>query len=345
MPADSNSFQEQFHRRWQHLRDPDVRALAWLIDAPDLLDPAAPQWNARIASLPDAAGTDAAAWLAELDRDPARLQAYLGVQPFTRLGRYAERLMAFYFEHLTILVANGLQVRANKNDTVGEFDFLLRKDGALVHWEFATKLYLLEAGSIGAEADYFVGPNLADTLGLKMRKILDRQLALGKHPAAQAYLPQPVVSAQALVKGWLFYHEHHAATLRPAGVLPTHCRGFWCPLSELDRTDAERYMILPRLRWLAPARAERDQMIDRVTLTSVLSTHFAGDSMPVLVALLRIEEGIGIEIARGFIVPDDWSSRAGDRVRKMRQDSTDKSDSELQSSAYKLAGDGAKSDD
>jgi hypothetical protein len=323
MPADRASFQEQFHRRWQHLRDPDVRALAWLIDAPGLLDPAAPQWNAKIASLPDGAGTDAASWLAELDRDPSRLQAYLGVQPFTRLGRYAERLMAFYFEHLSILVANGLQVRANKNDTVGEFDFLLRKDGALVHWEFATKLYLLEAGSTGAEADYFVGPNLADTLGLKMRKILDRQLALGKHPAAQAYLPQPIAAAQALVKGWLFYHEHQAAAARPAGVQPTHCRGFWCALSELDRTGAEHYMILPRLRWLAPARADQAQMVDGATLAGMLSAHFAGDTMPVLIALLRIEEGIGIEFARGFVVPDDWSSRAGDRVHKMQQLGTD----------------------
>ncbi len=319
MPAESGSFQDRFHQRWHHLTDPDVRALAWLIDAPDLLDPHAPQWQSKIASLPCTAGADAASWLAELNRDPSRLHAYLAVQPFTRLGRYAERLMAYYFEHQHILVANGLQVRANKNDTVGEFDFLLQQDGALLHWEFATKLYLLEASGMGAESDYFVGPNLADTLGLKMRKILDRQLALAMHPAAQPYLPQPVSAAQALIKGWLFYHDSHVPSARPAGVLPEHCRGFWCSLSELDHIDAERYMVLPRLRWLAPERSLLNQTIDRATLTDTLSVHFANDSMPVLIALLRVDDGLAIEYSRGFIVPNDWSRRAGERVRIMRQ--------------------------
>ena len=35
---------------------------------------------------------------------------------------------------------------------------------------------------------------LADTLGRKMRKILDRQLALGQHPAAAGLLPRPLVA-------------------------------------------------------------------------------------------------------------------------------------------------------
>ncbi|HEX7634981.1 MAG TPA: DUF1853 domain-containing protein, partial [Noviherbaspirillum sp.] len=45
------SHQAQFHRRWNHLNDPHVRTLAWLLDAPDLLDPQAPQWQGRIASI------------------------------------------------------------------------------------------------------------------------------------------------------------------------------------------------------------------------------------------------------------------------------------------------------
>ena len=36
MPADARSF----HRKWGHLARPHVRALAWLLDSPDLLDPA-----------------------------------------------------------------------------------------------------------------------------------------------------------------------------------------------------------------------------------------------------------------------------------------------------------------
>ncbi|WP_308621444.1 hypothetical protein [Massilia sp. Se16.2.3] len=39
------SYQEGFHRRWSHLRRARVRALAWLLDSPDLLDADAPHWQ------------------------------------------------------------------------------------------------------------------------------------------------------------------------------------------------------------------------------------------------------------------------------------------------------------
>ena len=221
------TFQEQFARRWNHLNDPLVRDLAWLLDSPDLLDPAARQWQGKIATLADHMSPALRDWLAELDRAPGAVHAYLNLETFTRLGRYAEKLLAFYFQHRGILFAHALQVRAGRNDTVGEFDFLLRQGDALLHWEFATKLYLLETGGIGHEADYFVGPNLADTLGAKMRKILDRQLLLAQHPAAQIHLPQAVAAAQALIKGWLFYHGQEPVRPEPLGLSVGHFRGFW----------------------------------------------------------------------------------------------------------------------
>jgi uncharacterized protein len=311
-------FQSRFHQHWKHLNDPDVRTLVWLLDSPGLLDPDAPQWQGKIAMLSPHAARDAADWLVELDRDPAALHEYLAVQPFTRLGRYAEKLLAFYFERQGVLAACGVQVRAAKNETIGEFDYLLNHAERLVHWEFATKLYLLESSGAGHEADYFVGPNLADTLGLKMRKILDRQLSLASHPAALPHLPAPVVAAQALVKGWLFYHDDDAEAGIPSGVMPGHCRGFWCALAELDTLSAERYVILPRLRWLAPVKTTAEQTLDRQALREALDAHFAQDSMPVLVALATLDGNMAYESDRGFIVPDDWRSRAGDRVRRMR---------------------------
>jgi hypothetical protein len=313
-PDADSSFQSQFHRRWNHLNDPHVRALAWLLDAPDLLDPHAPQWQGKIATLAGDLNQDVADWLTALDCAPAALHAYLDVQPFTRLGRYAEKLLAFYFRHQDILMAHGVQVRAGKNDTVGEFDFLLHRGSDLVHWEFATKFYLLESSGIGQQPDYFVGPNLADTLGAKMHKILDRQLSLAQHPAAQRHLPQPVAAAQALVKGWLFYHDNDPMPVRSIGVAENHCRGFWCPLGELDGVVAERYAILNRLSWLAPAKIAAAQTLDKEALEHVLAAHFSHDTMPVLVALLLPQGEYLLETDRGFIVPDDWRSRAGERV-------------------------------
>jgi uncharacterized protein len=317
---ETTTFQSRFHRRWNHLEEPHVRTLAWLLDAPDLLDAGAACWQGRIATL-GSLDQGVSDWLADLDRDPAALHAKLDLRRLTRLGRYAEQLMAFYFEHQGILLAHGVQVRAGKNETVGEFDFLLRHDRSLLHWEFAAKFYLLELGGgpicAGHEADYFIGPNLADTLGAKMRKILERQLALSRHPAAQVHLPQPVTSAQALVKGWLFYRLGEPRLVQPTGVSAAHCHGFWCSLSELGQVAAAQFIILPRLDWLAPAKTRDNAILDRQQLNQQLAAHFADSSMPVLVAALEQSGAWWLETERGFIVSDDWRSRAGQRVRRL----------------------------
>lgn len=302
MAATPDTYQARFDRRWGHLAQPHVRALAWLIDAPDLLDPHDPHWEGKIASL-GAAPATVDAWLAALDADPARLLAALGTRVYTRLGLYAEKLMAFYFQEQGQLVAHGLQVRAARNDTVGEFDFLLDAghDG-LEHIEFATKFYLLQ-GEAASRFDTFVGPNLADSLGAKMRKIFEKQLALGEHPAARALLPRPVTRARALVKGWLFYPVDAQRAM--AGISARHCSGFWCALQEVAALQADAYVVLPRLQWLAPYRGQ-----EPVLGREALQTTLADAPTPVLVASVREEGGMSVETGRGFIVPDDWRERA-----------------------------------
>jgi hypothetical protein len=304
----TSSYQATFHRRWGHLRRAPVRALAWLLDSPDLLDADAPEWAGRIATLgPVTAGV--ADWLARLDLDPTALDAALGGKTYTRLGLYAEKLMAFYFAEQGRLVRHGLQVRASRNDTVGEFDFLLESGpDALTHIEFATKFYLLDGGG-SSEFDALVGPNLADSLGRKMRKVFERQLALGEHPAAQALLPRPVTLAQALVKGWLFYPSGSWPAMR--GITAGHCRGFWCALAELDEVAGEAFLVLPKLEWLAPLRAPAaTATMDRVELAAVLARQFTASGTPVLVASVRRHDGFVEEIERGFVVPGDWRGRA-----------------------------------
>jgi hypothetical protein len=313
-PADS--YQQGFHRRWGHLRRARVRALAWLLDAPDLLDANDPQWAGRIATL-GPISPEVGDWLQRLDHDPAPLDAALGGKIYTRLGLYAEKLLAFYFQEHGRLVAHGLQVRASPNDTVGEFDFLL-EDGpdSVEHIEFATKFYLLdgEGGQQqGWQLSALVGPNLADSLGLKMRKVFERQLSLGGHPAAQALLPRPVARARALVKGWLFYPSGSWPAMR--GIAAGHCRGFWCALDEIDNLAGEDFLMLPRLQWLAPFRAaSATWMLNRAQLHAELSAQFETSSTPVLVSVVRYLPGQMIEeIERGFIVPNDWRERAAAR--------------------------------
>ncbi|HEV2610964.1 MAG TPA: DUF1853 family protein [Noviherbaspirillum sp.] len=290
-----------------------MRALAWLLDAPNLLDPEAPQWQGKIASLHEPTPATII-WLNTLDKQPQSLHAYLGDQPMNRLGRYAEKLMAFFFAFNGTLAAHGLQVQNGKNATIGEFDFLLKQGNSLLHWEFATKFYLLESDGADDLPDHFVGPNLADTLGAKMRKIMDQQLALSLHPAASAYLPQPVAAAQALVKGWLFYY---GGTPWSAAAMPPPCRGFWLPAAEFRKLKADGFVILSRLRWLAPASATPDQCMSSETLENFLKDHFIRDDMPVMIALMHADDGRFEESDRGFIVPDGWRDRAGERISRM----------------------------
>lgn len=300
------SYQAHFERRWGHLARPHVRALAWLLDAPDLLDLNDPCWEGRIATL-GAVSPAVEQWLTALDSDPSALDAALGDKVHTRLGLYAEKLMAFYYRSHGLLVAHGLQVRAARNDTVGEFDFLLDagEDG-LEHIEFATKFYLLE-GEAASRFDTFVGPNLADSLGAKMRKIFERQLALGGHPAAQAVLPRPVTLARALVKGWLFYPQGAQAGV--AGITAGHCRGSWCAASALALQGDAQFVVLPRLQWLAPYRGQ-DAVHSVGSLQALLATQFETVTNPVLVAAVRETDGGWVETARTFVVPEDWQARA-----------------------------------
>jgi len=307
-----DSCQEQFHRRWNHLCDPHVRALAWLLDAPDLLDPQAPQWQGRIASLADA---DLAPWLAELDQQPQKLQdlhSYIGSLPSTRLGLYAEKLLAFYFERRQLLVAHSVQVRASKNDTVGEFDFLLRFGG---DWEFASKFYLLETSGDSLQVDDFIGRDMADSLGSKMQKLLHQQLALSQHPAARAHLSETVVSAQVLMKGWLFYPDQRHPAAVP-GVSANACRGYWCGMPDLQMDEAAGYYLLPRQRWLAPAKVASEDVRSAAQMKLLLSDYFAGDGSPVLLITLRPEGDFSLETDRGFVVPPDWARHAA--VRRQR---------------------------
>ncbi|MGS0740582.1 DUF1853 family protein [Glaciimonas sp. GG7] len=304
-------FQTQFHQRWNHLNDPHVRALAWLLDAPGLLDVHAPQWQGKIAHILDPQSI--AIWLQILDSQPEKrlaLHAFIGTLSSTRLGLYAEKLMAFYFQQHQMLVAHGLQVRTDKGETIGEFDFLLRQPGGLAHWEFATKFYLLKRHGPDLVADDFVGPNLSDSLGQKLDKTFHHQLLLSQHSAAQNYLSKPVVSAQALIKGWLFYQDQEFSVPCSLGVSDRHCRGYWCALSSLVTDKTAHYLILPRLRWLAPAKALPEDTLNAAELRQTLAAHFNHDRSPVMLATLRSVDGEVLEAKRGIVVPDDWAMRA-----------------------------------
>ncbi|MBC3830278.1 DUF1853 family protein [Undibacterium amnicola] len=316
-----NTYQDKFHREWSHLNDPHVRALAWLITSPDLLDKESAIWWRQIGSLETPDLSKVRTWLFNLDQHPSTLHEALKIHRFLRLGHYAENLLAFYFAHEGLLYGHGLQVHNEKAETIGEFDYLLFAQGGLLHLELATKFYLFHQPMTAHEHmrrlpdvyDY-LGPNLNDSLGAKMQKILQRQLILSQHDSARKLIQTRVVAARALIKGWLFYRSSEPKQLVP-GIASNHCLGFWWTLAEFEQLAVPYALKLERLQWLAPAQVSLDEVMDKSMILDTLQRYFHTDSTPVLVAIMKKNGDLMQEFCRGMVVPNDWPEKASQMQR------------------------------
>jgi hypothetical protein len=314
-------FQSLFHQYWHQLRDPHVRALAWLLTSPDMLAARAQEWGGQIGSVPIPEPEALIAWLTQLDEQSAPLHQALELHKHKRLGRYAEKLLAYYLQQRGLLYAQGVQVHQHGANTLGEFDFLVRNRKGLLHWELATKFYLYgpPAEPSGKVDLYdFVGPDLVDTLGGKMQKMIEQQLTLARHPMAQSLLPEPVYKAQAIVKGWLFFRNMAQSEQVGSLISPDHCRGFWWHKSEVSKVAIGHAMILPRLQWLAPAQAREEETVSKPVLLDTLERHFNSDSEPVMVAIMRRSGDLMQEMGRGIVVPDNWETKLEERRGMLR---------------------------
>lgn len=310
---DGISFQSVYRQQWDQLNDPHVRSLAGLLSAPDLLNKDALQWQHKIASLFPLA-EDVVGWLHDLDKQPEALHQAIADHPSNRLGRYAEILLGFYFQQYHRLVAQNIQIREGVHHTVGEFDFLIQGESGVEHWELATKFYLLVSTQFNMTLHSFLGPNLADSFGAKITKTLTHQLKLSEQPAAKAYLTYPVSAAYSLMKGWLFYQDMTQLVPESLGIATSHCRGFWCSLSQLDELDADGFLVLKRLHWLAPAKCQASEVMTKSALKSFIATQFELNPTPAMIALCRLDGEVMHEVHRGFVVSDAWY---GDALAKI----------------------------
>lgn len=299
--------------------DAAVRDLAWAIGSPTLLDADHPAFSGR--ALGDAFFAarlaEAENWLRDLDRAPEPLHHFIEAHHSHRLGHYFETLIEFWLRHAG---AADLRTRLHAGEaghSVGEFDFVFRKEawGGWLHWEAAVKFYL-QAAPI-AEWEHFIGPNPSDRLADKLRKLFDKQLALGSTSAGHAALGTTISPGpRAVVKGYLFFP---VGAKRPSvpGLSEHGLGGWWLRhgTSPLPAHHvAPRWKLLHRLAWLAPARAAPDEMkttFDTAHMNTIVERHFAraptSSRAPLLLAELAPgEDGIWREIARGFVVSPRW---------------------------------------
>lgn len=297
------------------LQDPAVRDLAWVIGSPGLLAAEYPAYQNQVVNDAwcNAQLHAGAAWLARLDLAPQPLHDFIAARPTRRLGHYFESLVKFWLLQMpdTHIIATNLQVK-DKQRTLGEYDFLFRDaSAALCHWETAVKFYLQREPL--AEQHAFIGPGTRDRLDLKLDRVFQHQLLLGHTPAGQQALPRGLQldKTQAFIKGYLFYHASSAQHLPVRGVSTEHLSGWWLrhSLEQVPQAStASRWIMLPRLRWLAPARVSAETAVMTLAqLNVMLHGHFSlGKDALLVFEVTRTETGEWQEISRGFVVCETW---------------------------------------
>lgn len=311
--------------RWDALRQPVVRDLAWLLFSADLLRAQPPV--GMLASAFETSDELAAtiAWLQALDADAGELQRDIAAARVTRLGRYAECLLAWFLQYgpTAHLIAANVPLR-RAGLTLGECDFLVQTQaGWRLHWELAVKCYL-HAGDGRAQLADYVGPNLQDRFDLKLSHLLDHQLPLSARAEFVSLGYVGPWEPQMFIKGWLFYPQEqeqgqgqNEAGNDPVEIDPAHALGWWTTRVDwpvFAAGHAQAWRVLPRLEWLAPRRhepgaaeAEGIEFVDAVAL----SERVAHQNGPTMVAAFWIDDaGRWVERSRGFIVPDDWPQKA-----------------------------------
>lgn len=224
-----------------------------------------------------------------------------------RLGFRFENHMQSWFQHhpdWSVKAANYV-VQMN-GQTAGEIDFLLEREGRLLHLELAVKFYL--GTSASREWDTWVGIDPVDRLDLKLAKF-ERQLALSERPDVHRHLEEQgwvVADRQACMKGWFF--EHFSRISRP--VLPFQAArdcnvGWWCherDWSNVWSTSGDWIALQPQ-HWLRVRHNEAD-VTDLVAPNAlVLEPRRHRVRM---VAMVHRADGVCSEISRGIVVDDRW---------------------------------------
>ena len=280
---------------WWRLSHPAVRDLAALLTAP-------PLWHSGCElPIPRLLGSQGFRFLLSLDDAPAPLTQWLEQEaPFGhRLGHYAESLLAFWLAHAPHcqLIARNHPVHSESGQTLGAADFLCLLDSAPYHLELTCKYY----GS--TTTDDFQGLNPADTLLGKAAK-LQQQCRLFHTPQARAQLPTPFQGYLKTSAASFCEAKTSEASPREANTGTTDCRqpqnfsqplntatiirgiGFTpngilngSPLNPLGwgglllpqwadypAQAAQRFHLLPRLAYLAPAHVTFEQTISAAEL-------------------------------------------------------------------------------
>lgn len=298
-----------------------VRDLAWVIGSPPLL-----QNSAQLNSI-NFIENDFflhqflifKKQLNRLEKNPSALNSFLEKNNTRLIGKYFERLIEFWLLHRDDirLIDSNIQINSG-NKTLGEFDFIYKDltSGQFIHLEVAGKFYLARHNS--SEWCNFIGPNGIDNLRIKLNKIINDQIPLGKNNVAQHVLFNLGVKNElisgVILKGYLFYNLKHFKEndyVMPDCAEPSHLKGWWLSENEiglLNTFSGSKWKIIERKNWVSRVYSCKDEkFLDIKTLILKLKKYFSTNRYPLLIAELDYTDNNCLfEKSRGFVVSDTW---------------------------------------
>ena len=178
-------------------------------------------------------------------------------QPF---GKKMETILEWYFEnHPNFeLLQKGIQITHDKK-TLGELDFLVRKNQEVQHIELASKFYLYDDTLSEKSINNWIGPNRKDFLHMKVSKLVNSQLPLLYHPITQKCLetvlpstPIEAIQQQVAFKAQL-YVSLHGSERKITEVNKACLVGIYCIACEIEERFGQWEFTVPeKLFWMCP---------------------------------------------------------------------------------------------
>ena len=134
--------------------------------------------------------------------------------------------------------------------TIGEFDFILRINGELVHLELATKFYLEVRDE---HVVFWPGPDARDHWQKKRERMVMHQLRLSQREEARQFLLSAFgvnkIKTFHLLYGCLFHHLDFAP-VKVDGIAAAAHWGKWLEVKDWDRALGDkRVWVLPKHLW------------------------------------------------------------------------------------------------
>lgn len=226
----------------------------------------------------------------ELDKTPKDLKHFVERKKNHRLGFYAESLLSYFLQtfHAVELLLQNFQV-IEKQQTLGEIDFIFKYKEQIIHIECAVKYYLLRDLKNVNTASAWVGPKLKDNLELKLSKLVYHQLPMAKHHFIKQKLERKVDQSYLFLKG-IFFSENSVSSNRINGEKPNE----FLRQSNILKSSYRPLKSLERPNWLS-ATSDGWNKLDSQSETIDLKDSLAHPQ------LVLFDD----EKCR-FIVPDDW---------------------------------------